>query len=74
MEVKLFHTGVLKEENATNEPALSTIVPPSLENRLVSVPAVTQRPQSSSEPVQRTYTLNGLGEAQVRRHFVHIGG
>ena len=67
MEVKLFDTGVLKQEETTNEPALSTFVPPNLESRLVSVPAVTYRPQSSGEPGQRTDVLDRLGEAPVRR-------
>ena len=60
-------TGVLKNEETTNEPALSTFVPPNLETRLGSVPALTQRPQSSSEPGERTDVLNRLGEAPVRR-------
>ena len=60
-------TGVLKNEETTSEPALSTYVPPNLETRLGSVPAVTQRPQSSSEPGQMTDVLNRLGEAPVRR-------
>ena len=60
-------TGVLKNEETTNEPALSTYVPPNLETRLGSVAAVTQRPQSSSEPGQMTDVLNRLGEAPVRR-------
>ena len=54
MEVELFVTGVLKKEETTNEPALSTFVSPKLETRLGAVPAVTYRPQSSSEPGQRT--------------------
>ena len=29
MEVELFDTGVLKKEETTNEPALSTFVPPT---------------------------------------------
>ena len=60
-------TGVLKNEETTNEPAISTFVPPNLETRLGSVPAVTQRPQSSSEPGQRTDVLDRLGEAPVGR-------
>ena len=60
-------TGVLKNEETTNEPALSTFVPPNLETRLGSIPAVTQRPQSSSEPGQRTDVLDRLGEAPVGR-------
>ena len=34
MEVKLFDTGVLKKDETTNEPAISTFVPPNLETRL----------------------------------------
>ena len=40
LEVELFDTGVLRREETTNEPALSTFVPPNLEKRLGSVPAV----------------------------------
>ena len=53
-EVELFDTGMLKKEETTNEPAISIFVPPNLETRLGTVPAVTYRPQSSSEPRQRT--------------------
>ena len=63
MEVKLFDMGVLKKEETTNEPALSTSVPPSLE----AVSAVTYRPQSSSEPGQRKDVQDRLGEAPARR-------
>ena len=55
LEVELFDTGVLKEEGASNEPKITTFVPPSLETRLGAVPAVTiYKPQSSSEPGHRT--------------------
>ena len=67
MEVELFNTGVLKKEETTNEPAISTFVPPNLETRLGMVPAVTYRPQSSSEPGQRTDVQDRLGEAPMRR-------
>ena len=67
LEVELFDTGVLKKEETTNEPALSTFVPPSLEARLESVTAVTQRPQSSSEPGQRTDVMDRLEDAPMRR-------
>ena len=50
MEVELFDTGVLKKDETTNEPTLSTFVPANLETRLGTVPVVTYRPQSSSEP------------------------
>ena len=66
MEVELFDTGVVKKEETTNEPAISTFVPPNLETRLGTVPAVTYRPQSSSEPGQRTDIQDLLGEAPVR--------
>ena len=39
---------MLKKEETTNEPAISTFVPPNSETRLGTVPAVTYRPQSSS--------------------------
>ena len=68
LEVKLFDTGVLKEEGALNEPVITTFVPPSLETRLGIVPAVTNyRQQSSSEPGQRTDVQDRLGEAPMRR-------
>ena len=67
MEVKLFDTGVLKKEETTNEPAISTFVRSNLETRLGTVPAVTYRPQSSSEPGQRTDVQDRLGEAPMRR-------
>ena len=55
MEVVLFDTGVLKKEETSNKPAISTFVPPNLETRFGMVPAVTTyRLQSSSEPGQRT--------------------
>ena len=41
MEVELFDTGVLKKEETTNQPAISTFVPLGLETRLGTVPAVT---------------------------------
>ena len=34
LEVELFDTGVLRVEEARNEPAISTFVPPNLETRL----------------------------------------
>ena len=54
LEVELFDTGVLKEEEASKEPTITTFVPPNLETRLGVVPAVTiYKPQSSSEPGHR---------------------
>ena len=50
MEAELFDTGVLKKEETTNESAISVFVPPNLETSLRTVPAVTYRPQISSEP------------------------
>ena len=67
LEVELFDTGVLKKEETTNEAAHATFVPPILKTRLASIPVVTQRPQSSREPGQRTVELDRLGEAPVRR-------
>ena len=68
MKVELFDTGVLKKEETSNEPAISTFVPPKLETRLGAVPAVTNyRTQSSSEPGQRTDVQDRLGEAPLRR-------
>ena len=68
MEVELFDTGVLKKEEASNEPAISTFVPPNLEAGLGTLPAVTKyMPQSSSEPGQRTDVQERLGEAPTRR-------
>ena len=68
MEVELFDTGVLNKEEISNTPAISTFVPPKLETHLGVVPAVTiYRPQSSSEPRQRTEVQDRLGEAPLRR-------
>ena len=68
LEVELFDTGVLKEEGALNEPVITIFVPPNLETRLGTVPAVTNyREQSSSEPGQRTDVQDRLGEAPMRR-------
>ena len=59
---------MLKEEGALNEPVITTFVPPGLEARLGTVPAVTSyRQQSSSEPGQRTDVQDRLGEAPMRR-------
>ena len=55
LEAELFDTGVLKEEGTVSDAVITTFVPPSLETRLGTVPAVTNyRQQSSSEPGQRT--------------------
>ena len=68
LEVELFDTGVLGEEGASSETVITTLVPPNLETRLGTVPAVTNyRQQSSSEPGQRTEVQDRLGEAPVRR-------
>ena len=68
MEVELFDTRVLKKEETSNEPKISTFAPPNLETRLGTVPAVTTyKPQSSSEPGQRTDVQDRLGEAPIRR-------
>ena len=68
LEAELFATGVLKEEGTTNDAVITTFVPPSLETRLGTVPAVTSyRQQSSSEPGQRTEVQDRLGEAPLRR-------
>ena len=59
---------MLKEEGASNEPAITTFLPPNLETRLGTVPAVTNyRHQSSSEPGQRKDVQDRLGEASMRR-------
>ena len=68
LEAELFDTGVLKEEGTVSDAEITTFVPPSLETRLGTVPAVTNdRPQSSSEPGQRTDVQDRLGEAPMRR-------
>ena len=67
-KVELFDTGVLKKEKTSIEPEISTFVPPNLETRLGTVPAVTTyRPQSSSGPGKRTDVMDRLGEAPMRR-------
>ena len=68
LEVELFDTGVLREEGASNETVITSFVPPNLETRLGTVPAVTNyRQQSSSEPGQRTDVQDQLDEAPARR-------
>ena len=67
LEVELFDKGVLRREETANEPAMSTFVPPNLETRLGSVPAVPQVQQSSSVSGQRMDVLDRLGETPVRR-------
>ena len=68
LEAELFDTGVLKEEGTASDAVITTFVPPSLDTRLGTVPAVTNyRQQSSSEPGQRTDVQNRLGEAPMRR-------
>ena len=68
LEAELFDTGVLNEEGIVRDAVITTFVPPSLETRLGTVPAVTNyRQQSSSEPGQRTDVQDRLGEAPMRR-------
>ena len=68
LEAELFDTGVLKVEGTVSDAVITTFVPPSLETRLGTVPAVTNyRQQSSSEPGQRTDVQDRLGEAPKRR-------
>ena len=68
LEAELFDTGVLKEEETSNDAVINTFVPPSLVTRLGTVPAVTNyRQQSSSEPGQRTDVQDRLGEAPMRK-------
>ena len=67
LEAELFDTGVLKEEGLASDAVITTFVPPSLETRLGTVPAVTNyRQESSSEPGQRTDVQDRLGEAPMR--------
>ena len=71
LEAELFDTGVLKEEGTANDAVTTTFVPPSLETRLGTVPAVMNyRQQSSSEPGQRTDVQDRLGEAPMRRRRI----
>ena len=68
LEAELFDTGVLKEEGTASDAVITTFVPPSLETRLGTVPAVTNyRQQSFSEPGQRTEVQDRLREAPVMR-------
>ena len=68
LEAELFETGVLREEGTVSEAVITTFVPPSLETRLGTVPAVTNyRQQSSGEPGRRTDVQDWLGEAPMRR-------
>ena len=63
LEVKPLNTGVLRAEDARNSRAVSTFVPPTLETRQESVPAVTQVEQCSSLQEQRSDILARLCEA-----------
>ena len=68
LEAELFDTGVLKEEGTVSDTVITTFVPPNLETRLGTVPAVTNyRQQSCSEPGRRTDVQDRLGEAPMRR-------
>ena len=68
LEAELFDAGVLKEEGTASDAVITTFVPPSLETRLGTVPAVTNyRQQSSSEPGLRRDVQDRLGEAPMRR-------
>ena len=68
LEAELSDTGVLKEEGTVNDTVITTFVPPNLETRLGTVPAVINyRQQSSSEPGRRTDVQDRLGEAPTRR-------
>ena len=60
MEVELFDTGVLKKEETSNKPAISTFVPPNLETRLGAVPAVTiyRRKALASQGKERTFKID----------------
>ena len=68
LEAELSDTRVLKEEGMMNDTVITTFVPPNLETRLGTVPAVINyRQQSSSEPGRRTDVQDRLGEAPMRR-------
>ena len=69
LEAELFDKGVLKEEGTVSDAVITTFVPPSLETRLRTVPAVTNyTQQNSSQPGQRTDVQDDrLGEAPMRR-------
>ena len=71
LEIEFFDTGVFRTEKMTNVPAISTFVPPNLETRLGSVPAVPKVLQSSSERDPRSDVLDRIGEAPVRRTLHH---
>ena len=71
LEIEFFDTGVLRTEKMTNVPAISTFVPPNLETRLGSVPAVPKVLQSSSERDPRSDVFDRIGEAPVRRTLHH---
>ena len=64
MEVELFEAGVLKTEETTNEPVISTIVP---RNTSGNGPSRDLQAAISSEPRQRTDVQDRLAEAPVRR-------
>ena len=55
LEAELFDTGVLKEGGTVSDAVITTFVPPSLETRLGTVPAVTNYRQHR---LQRTRSKN----------------
>ena len=64
LEAELFDTGVLKEEGTVSDAVITTFVPPSLETRLGTVPAVTNyRQQSSSEPGSKNRRAGSVGRS-----------
>ena len=62
LEAELFDTGVLKEEGTVSDAVITTYVPPSLETRLGTVPAVTNyKQQSSANQVRgQTYKIDWI--------------
>ena len=73
LEAELFDTGVLKEEGTVSDTVITTFVPPNLETRLGTVPAVTNyRQQSSSEPGQRTDVNFRDRMAEVERGHIEV--
>ena len=64
LEAELFDTGVLKEEGTVSDTVITTFVPPNLETRLGTVPAVTNyRQQSSSETRSKNRRTGSVGRS-----------
>ena len=58
LEAELFDTGRLKEEETASDAVITTFVPPSLETRLGTVPAVTGNKAPANQVKGQTYRID----------------